>query len=171
VVKNSNTVYYSSFNLPVKIIRPFNTFGPRQSPRALIPTVITQAMRGNLVLLGNLNTTRDYTYVKDTCGAYLELAKSNKLFGQPVNVGISKEIKISYIASTIINKINPQAKIKIARIRTRPLKSEVMRLVCDSKLLKKYTNWKPEYSFNSGLKETIDWFKGNSVTGSNIYQI
>lgn len=163
--------YFSSFNLPVKIIRPFNAFGPRQSPRALIPTIITQAMRGNKILLGNLNTTRDYTYVKDTCRAYLELAKSNKLFGKPANVGVSKEIKTKDIASSIIQQINQKAKIKVTRIRTRPSKSEVMRLVCDSQLFKNHTNWKPKYSFDFGLKETIDWFKNHAGSSPNIYHI
>lgn len=153
--------YYHSFNLPVKIIRPFNAYGPRQSHRALIPTIILQASRSNKVRLGNIKTSRDFTYVKDTCNAFIELAKSKKLFGQPVNIGTNVEIKTSHIANSIISKINPHAKIKISKFRTRPKSSEVFRLVCDSKLFKKNTNWKPKYSFDRGLEETIDWFKKN----------
>tara|TARA_B100001564_G_C20605405_1_gene654883 strand:+ start:136 stop:1110 length:975 start_codon:yes stop_codon:yes gene_type:complete len=152
--------YYHSFDLPIKIIRPFNTFGPRQSHRALIPTIILQASRSKEIHLGNINTTRDFTYVEDTCNAFLELSKS-KLFGRPVNVGTNTEIKTSKVAESIIKIVNPKARIKISKSRTRPTSSEVHRLVCNYNLLKKNTNWKPQYSFNEGLKETIKWFKSN----------
>ncbi len=152
--------YYHSFDLPIKIIRPFNTFGPRQSHRALIPTIILQASRSKEIHLGNINTTRDFTYVEDTCNAFLELSKS-KLFGRPVNVGTNTEIKTNKVAESIIKIVNPKAKIKISKFRTRPTSSEVHRLVCNYNLLKKNTNWKPQYSFNEGLKETIKWFKNN----------
>ena len=154
--------YFHSFDLPIKIIRPFNTFGPRQSHRALIPTIILQASRSNFVQLGNISTTRDFTYVKDTCNAFLELAKSNKLFGRPVNVGTNTELKTSDVANSIIKLINPKAKIKISKFRTRPNASEVHRLVCNYNILKNNTKWRPKYSFEKGIKETIDWFNNNA---------
>ena len=104
--------YWRSFKLPVKIIRPFNTFGPRQSNRAVIPTIINQALKNKNISLGNVKTTRDYTYVTDICEAYLEIIKSKKIFGEPINVGSNNEFKIENIAKKIIKKINPNLKIK-----------------------------------------------------------
>ena len=151
--------YYRSFGLPVKIIRPFNTFGPRQSARAVIPTIITQALLKNKIKIGNLNATRDFLYVEDLCLAYEEVLKSNKLFGEVVNVGVDSEISIK----DLILKISKILKIKLIPIvekqRVRPQKSEVFRLKCDNKKIKNTTNWKPKYKIDKGLIKLIEWIK------------
>ena len=153
--------YWRSFKLPVKIIRPFNTFGPRQSNRAVIPTIINQALKNKNISLGNIKTTRDYTYVTDICEAYLEIIKSKKIFGEPINVGSNNEFKIENIAKKIIKKINPNLKIKIDKKRVRPNDSEVDRLKCDNRLITRKTNWKPRIKFEEGLEKTIKWIRNN----------
>tara|TARA_Y100000590_G_C15683620_1_gene1000753 strand:+ start:117 stop:1091 length:975 start_codon:yes stop_codon:yes gene_type:complete len=165
--------YWNSFKLPVKIIRPFNTFGPRQSGRAVIPSIILQALHNKKEInLGNINTTRDLTYVLDTCHAYFEMLKNKNLFGIPVNVGSKNEYKIKDIAKKIILKINPKLKIKLDKQRIRPINSEVQRLVCGNKLILNKTNWKPKTSFNKGLDNTIEWFKKfRYLFKNNIYHI
>jgi len=165
--------YWNSFKLPLKIIRPFNTYGPRQSSRAVIPTIIIQAMSGKKeIKLGNISPTRDYTYVGDTCKAYLEISKSKDFFGKVVNVGSNNEHKIEDVAKKIISKINPEAKIFSDKSRVRPENSEVDRLVCDNKLILNKTNWKPSVSFDKGLDLTIDWFKNfKNLFTHDIYHI
>ena len=153
--------YWRSFGTPVKIIRPFNTYGPRQSLRAVIPSIISQALNGKIIKLGNVETTRDYTYVTDLCKAFLEILKIKKFYGEPINVGTKKEYKIKDIAKLIINKINPKIKIIIDEKRLRPKLSEVERLKCDNSLIQKKTKWKPKVNFNEGLAETIEWMKNN----------
>lgn len=153
--------YWRSFGTPVKIIRPFNTYGPRQSLRAVIPSIISQALNGKIIKLGNVETTRDYTYVTDLCNAFLEILKIKKFYGEPINVGTKKEYKIKDIAKLIINKINPKIKIIIDEKRLRPKLSEVERLKCDNSLIQKKTKWKPKVNFNEGLAETIEWMKNN----------
>jgi len=151
--------YYRSFGLPVKIIRPFNTFGPRQSARAVIPTIITQALLNNKIKIGNLNATRDFLYVEDLCSAYEKILKSNKLLGEVVNVGVDSEISIK----KLIFKISKILKIKLTPVvekkRVRPQNSEVFRLKCDNKKIKRITNWKPKYKIDKGLKKLIEWLK------------
>ena len=151
--------YYRSFGLPVKIIRPFNTFGPRQSARAVIPSIITQALSKNKIKIGNLNTTRDFLYVEDLCVAYEKILKSKKLLGQVTNVGVDSEISIK----KLISKISKILKIKLIPVvekkRVRPQKSEVLRLKCDNTKIKKMTNWKPKYEIDEGLKKLIKWIK------------
>ena len=151
--------YYRSFGLPVKIIRPFNTFGPRQSARAVIPTIITQALSKNKIKIGNLNTTRDFLYVEDLCAAYEKILKSNKLLGEVTNVGVDSEISIK----NLILKISKILKIKLIPVvekkRVRPKKSEVLRLKCDNTKIKKMTNWKPKYEIDEGLSKLIKWIK------------
>ena len=131
--------YYRSFGLPVKIIRPFNTFGPRQSARAVIPSIITQALSKNKIKIGNLNTTRDFLYVEDLCAAYEKILKSKKLLGEVTNVGVDSEISIK----NLILKISKILKIKLIPVvekkRVRPQKSEVLRLKCDSTKIKRKT--------------------------------
>lgn len=164
--------YWDSFQLPVKIIRPFNTFGPKQSSRAVIPLIINQVLNNKkFIKLGNTNTSRDLTYVKDTCLAYLALLKTQKLFGQPVNVGSKNEYKIMDIAKKIITKINPKIKILKDKKRMRPLKSEVNRLVCNNNLILKNTTWRPKTNFNKGLDLTINWFKKNNFNFTDKYHI
>tara|TARA_A100001011_G_scaffold207387_1_gene215608 strand:- start:254 stop:1231 length:978 start_codon:yes stop_codon:yes gene_type:complete len=164
--------YWRSYKLPVKIIRPFNTFGPRQSSRAVIPSIITQALNNKTIKLGNINTSRDFTYVTDVCDAYYEMLKIKNLFGEPVNVGSNKEYKIRDIAKKIIKKVNPKIKIKIEKKRIRPLQSEVDRLRCDNKLIIKKSKWRPKISFEEGLKKTIHWIKSKDFSEpSDIYRI
>lgn len=151
--------FYRSFNLPVAIVRPFNTYGPRQSARAIIPTLITQLLSGTKeIKLGALHPTRDFTYVKDTVEAFLAIARSERTVGQEVNIANQEEISIATLAKALIRLINPQAKIKTDTQRLRPKRSEVERLLGDSSKLRRLTGWKPRYSFEQGLKETIDWF-------------
>ncbi len=153
--------YYNSFNLPVKIIRPFNTFGPRQSLRAIIPTILFQMMQSNnsVIKLGNTKITRDFTYVEDLCSAYSELIKSKKALGQVVNVGSNNEISIEKIISKASKILNKKFKIKKDKKRIRPKNSEVYRLKCNNSKLKKLTSWKVLNNFELGLKKTLVWIK------------
>lgn len=152
--------FYRSFNLPVTIVRPFNTYGPRQSARAVIPTIITQLMAGKSeIKLGAIHPTRDLLFVKDTANGFIEIAKSDKTIGQEVNIATSSEITIGDLAQKIINQINPDAKIVTDEIRLRPDKSEVERLFGSNEKIKQLTNWKQQTSLDEGLKITIDWFK------------
>lgn len=151
--------YFRSFNLPVKIVRPFNTYGPRQSARAIIPTIITQILSGKKkIKLGNLNPTRDLTFVKDTANGFLEIAKSDKLYGEITNIGMNEEISVGKLAALIIKLMGEKVEILQDEIRIRPDKSEVERLFCDNSKITDKTNWKPKYTLQMGLKETIDWF-------------
>ena len=152
--------FYRSFNLPVTIARPFNTYGPRQSARAVIPTIITQLLSGkNEIKLGDLIPTRDLLFVKDTVAGFLAIAGSDDLIGHEVNIATQSEISIGDLANELIQQINPNATILTDEVRIRPEKSEVFRLFGSNEKLMKFTNWKPEYSLSSGLRETIDWFK------------
>ncbi|PPR48333.1 MAG: dTDP-glucose 4,6-dehydratase [Alphaproteobacteria bacterium MarineAlpha5_Bin8] len=154
--------YYRSFDLPIKIIRPFNTFGPRQSSRAIIPTIVNQTLsKKNKIKVGNISPTRDFTYVEDTCSAFLEVLKNEKLFGEIVNVGSNNEISIKNIINLVFDKLDINKKIEIVKLRKRPNKSEVDRLVCDNTKIIKNTNWKPKINFDEGLLKTIDWLKNN----------
>jgi dTDP-glucose 4,6-dehydratase len=154
--------FYRSFELPVTIVRPFNTFGPRQSARAVIPTIITQLQNGFAeIKLGDLTPTRDFVYVKDTANGFIEIAKSEKTIGQEMNIATQSEISIGDLAAEIIRQINPKAKIVCDEQRIRPEKSEVNRLFGSNKKILELTNWKLKYSFEAGLKETIDWFGKN----------
>ena len=151
--------FFRSFNLPVTIVRPFNTFGPRQSARAVIPTIITQLLAGNTqIKLGALNPTRDLLYVKDTVKAFVEIAKSDKTIGQEINIATQQEISIGDLAQNLINIINPKATIVSDDIRLRPEKSEVERLLGSAEKIKALTNWKPTFDLKTGLQETIKWF-------------
>lgn len=151
--------FFRSFELPVSIVRPFNTFGPRQSARAVIPTIISQLLNGiEKIILGDLTPIRDFVYVKDTVNGFIEIAKSQKTIGEEINIATQSEISIGDLAQNIINIINPQAKIICDKQRIRPEKSEVKRLCGSNEKLKKLTNWQQMYSLKDGLKETIDWF-------------
>ena len=154
--------YYRSFDLPVKIVRPFNTYGPRQSARAVIPTIVSQIQsRRNKIKIGNISPTRDLTFVKDTCTAFIKIYKSNGLFGEVTNIGMNDEISIDDLADKIAKLMGEDIKILLDNNRVRPVKSEVERLRCDNSKLLKYTNWTPEFTLESGLKETIDWMEIN----------
>jgi dTDP-glucose 4,6-dehydratase len=165
--------FYRSFNLPVKIVRPFNTYGPRQSARAIIPTVISQLLSGKeKISLGNLTPTRDLTYIKDTCKGFLEIFKSKNLFGEVTNIGMGQEISVSDLIRKIIELMSVKAKIEEDTIRVRPKNSEVERLLCDNNKLIKNTNWKPEYDLDKGIHETIDWLKSNiDLYKPDIYNV
>ena len=151
--------FYSSFNLPVTIVRPFNTFGPRQSARAVIPTIITQLLEGKTeIKLGALHPTRDLLFVKDTANGFIEIAKSDKTIGEEINIATQHEISIQDLAQLLIDTINPKAKIISDDVRFRPEKSEVERLLGSADKIKSLTNWQPKYSLHEGLKQTIEWF-------------
>lgn len=152
--------FYRSFGLPVIIARPFNTYGPRQSARAVIPTIITQLLSGSKeVKLGSILPTRDLNYVQDICRGFLALGRCDEAVGREINIGSGQEISIGGLAKTIISIINPKAKIVSEDLRKRPEKSEVERLICNNSLIHKLTGWKPEVSLKDGLIKTIDWFK------------
>jgi NAD dependent epimerase/dehydratase len=151
--------FFRSFNLPLTIVRPFNTFGPRQSARAVIPTIITQLLAGKTeIKLGALHPTRDLVFVKDTVNGFVEIAKSDSLIGHEVNIATQSEITVGDLALKLIELINPNAKIISDDIRLRPEKSEVERLFGSNEKLKAHTSWNQRYSFDESLKETIDWF-------------
>ncbi|MGZ3776600.1 MAG: GDP-mannose 4,6-dehydratase, partial [Mucilaginibacter sp.] len=152
--------FYRSFNVPVTVVRPFNTFGPRQSARAIIPTIITQLLDGKEeIKLGDLTPTRDLLYVKDTVNGFVEIAKSDVLIGQECNIATQSEISIGDLAHELIRQINPQASIKEDKDRLRPEKSEVFRLYGSNEKIKKHTNWTQQFTFQQGLSETVEWFK------------
>lgn len=165
--------YYRSFELPVKIVRPFNTYGPRQSARAIIPTVITQLLNGkNKIKLGNLSPTRDLTFVKDTCKGFFEIFKSDKLIGEITNIGMSSEISIGDLVDKIATLIGKRVEIITEEERIRPDKSEVERLYCSNKKLIENTNWKSDYDLDKGLSETIEWLKNNLTSYKHeIYNV
>ena len=154
--------FYRSFNMPITIVRPFNTYGPRQSARAVIPTIITQLLAGKEeIRLGSLTPTRDFNYVKDTANGFIEIEKSDKTIGEEINIATQQEISIKQLAEELIRQINPKAKIVCDEQRLRPEKSEVNRLLGSNEKIKKLTNWKPQYTFEQGLAETIDFFRHN----------
>lgn len=152
--------FYRSFDLPVTIVRPFNTYGPRQSARAVIPTIITQLLNGiSEIKLGDISPTRDLLYVKDTVEGFIKIAESDLLIGQEVNIATQSEISVGDLAKILINQINPNAIIISDDIRLRPVKSEVFRLFGSNEKIKSMTKWKQNYSLDDGLKETVEWFR------------
>lgn len=155
--------YFSSFNLPVTILRPFNTFGPRQSNRAIIPTIITQiANFRKKIKLGNLTTTRDYTYIDDTVMGFVNCISSNDINGKTINLGTGNEYSGEQVLKIISNLMKINTSYKQDNKRFRPIKSEVHRLVSDNKLAKKLIKWKPQYAgkkgFETALTKTINWY-------------
>lgn len=167
--------FYRSFNLPVTIVRPFNTFGPRQSARAIIPTIISQLLNNQIeIKLGDLSPTRDFVYVKDTVEAFIKIADTDKTIGHEVNIASETEISIKDLTNILILNINPNAKIIEDKLRLRPKKSEVFRLYGSNKKLTTYTNWKQNYLFEDAIKETIKWFSNSenlNLYKSNIYNV
>ncbi len=154
--------FYRSFDMPITIVRPFNTYGPRQSARAVIPTIITQLLVGKEEIeLGALSPTRDFNYVKDTADGFIEIAQSDKTIGQEINIATQQEISIGQIAEELIRQINPNAKVICDEQRLRPEKSEVNRLLGSNEKIKRLTNWTPKYNLEQGLAETIEFFKHN----------
>jgi NAD dependent epimerase/dehydratase len=154
--------FYKSFNLPVATIRPFNTYGPRQSARAVIPTIISQILSGKTeIKLGSLTPTRDFNYVKDTAEAFIKIAESDKTVGEVINAGSNHEISIGDLVNKIIKISKKDVKILCDEERLRPDKSEVNRLWADNKKIIALTGWTPKYTLGDGLLETIDWIKVN----------
>lgn len=152
--------FFRSFATPVTIVRPFNTYGPRQSARAIIPTVITQLLSGHEeIQLGSLHPTRDLVYVKDTIAGFLALANCPAAIGEEVNIATGCEISIGDLAQTLIAMIRPQARIVTKEERLRPVASEVERLLGSPEKLLQLTGWKPDRSLSQGLASTIAWFR------------
>ncbi len=171
--------FYRSFKLPVTIIRPFNTFGPRQSARAIIPTIITQILqKKNIVKLGNLTPTRDFTYIEDTVDAFYNTIKANKIAGEVINIGNNFEISIKGILEIFKKDFGYNFKVRTDKKRLRTKSSEVYRLLASNKKAKKILKWLPKYSaekgFKEGLKKTINWLgqtKNLKYYKSDIYNI
>lgn len=165
--------FYRSFNMPITIVRPFNTYGPRQSARAVIPTIITQLLSGQEeIKLGSLTPTRDFNYVKDTAQGFIEIAKSERTIGEEINIATQTEISIGDLTTEIMKQINPNAKIICEEERLRPENSEVNRLLGANSKIKELTNWRPQYSFSKGIEETIDWMRSNLKSyKTDIYNI
>lgn len=154
--------YYRSFELPVTIIRPFNTYGPRQSARAIIPTIISQILAGkNQIKLGNLTPTRDLNYVKDTANGFITVGLHENTVGEVVNVGSGREISIGNLVHLISDLVGQKVEIVQDGQRIRPKNSEVERLLCDASKAKRLTGWEPKYSLEEGLRLTIEWIKEN----------
>jgi NAD dependent epimerase/dehydratase len=164
--------FYRSYELPVAIIRPFNTYGPRQSARAVIPTIITQALTGNSVSLGSTTPTRDLTYVEDTAMGFIKVAESSEAIGEVINIGSGTEISIGELAKKIISIIGKDIKILQDKDRIRPKASEVERLLADVTKAEKLLKWKPQFSLEEGLKRTIDWIEKHlKLYKANMYVI
>lgn len=165
--------FYRSFDMPISIVRPFNTYGPRQSARAVIPTIITQLLAGKQeIKLGSLTPTRDFNYVKDTANGFIEISKSDKTIGEEINIATQQEISIGDLANEVINQINPNARIICEEERLRPEKSEVNRLLGSNAKIKELTNWAPDYTFKEGIQETIKWIRKNMDSyKADIYNI
>lgn len=167
--------FYRSFGTPVTIVRPFNTYGPRQSARAVIPTIITQLLSGTeAIKLGSLHPTRDFNFVKDIVRGFIAIAACEKAIGEEINIASQHEIAIGEIARILINEINPSARILSEDQRLRPEKSEVNRLFGDNTKIKGLTGWQPEYTLSQGLKETVEWFKADDNLlryKSDIYNV
>lgn len=151
--------FFNAFNLPVTIARPFNTYGPRQSARAVIPTIITQIMSGKKqIKLGDVTPTRDFNYVLDTCRGFLELARCDDAIGETVNIGSNYEISVGDTLSLIRELMGSNVEFLADEERIRPEKSEVFRLWCDNTKIHCMTGYKPDFDIRTGLKATIDWF-------------
>jgi NAD dependent epimerase/dehydratase len=165
--------YYKSFNLPVKIIRPFNTFGPRQSSRAVIPRIIIQCLnkKNKKLILGSLKPTRDFNFVEDTCEAYFDILKNKELIGKTINVGSNTNISIENIAKKIMQLTRRKLNFIENKQIIRPKLSEVDNLQCDNKKIKNLTNWKPRIKLDNGLKKTIKWIRDNYSEYSEKYEI
>lgn len=165
--------FYRSFDMPITIVRPFNTYGPRQSARAVIPTIISQLMAGkDEIHLGSLTPTRDFNYVKDTVNGFYEIARTDKTIGEEINIATQQEISIGRLAEEIIKQINPDAKIICEKERLRPDNSEVNRLLGSNEKIQKLTEWRVQYSLEDGIKETIEWVRNNlGKYKTDIYNI
>lgn len=165
--------FYKSFNMPIATIRPFNTYGPRQSARAVIPTIISQILSGKTeIKLGSLTPTRDFNYVKDTAEAFIKIAESDKTIGEVINASSNYEISIGNLVKKIITLSGKDVKIICDEDRLRPENSEVNRLWGDNTKVKEITEWSPKYSLDKGLLETIQWIQNNmNYFKTDIYNV
>lgn len=165
--------FYRSFNMPISIVRPFNTYGPRQSARAVIPTIISQLLSGKEeIKLGSLTPTRDFNYVKDTVAGFIAVAESDETIGEEINIATQQEISIGELANEIIRQINPNARIICDEQRLRPEKSEVNRLLGSNEKIKRLTDWSPQYTLAQGIQNTISWIKDNiQYYKSDLYNL
>jgi len=165
--------FHKSFNMPIATIRPFNTYGPRQSARAVIPTIISQIFAGKKeIKLGSLTPTRDFNFVKDTAEAFVKIAESDKTIGEVINAGSNYEITIGDTVKKIISIMGKDVKIICDDERLRPENSEVNRLWADNTKIKELTGWKPNYSIDKGLEETVAWIKNNmQYFKTDIYNV
>ena len=153
--------YYLSFGLPIAILRPFNTFGPRQSLRAIIPTIISQAMGDQKIRLGNIRPRRDFLFVKDTVRGFIQLGKCEEAVGKVVNIGTGTDISVEALVTKILNLTGKRGEIEVEDQRIRPEKSEVMQLLSDTRLAQKLFQWAPRYTLEEGLRETMEWYQKN----------
>jgi NAD dependent epimerase/dehydratase len=164
--------YYYSFDLPVSIIRPFNTYGPRQSARAVIPTIISQGLASDTISLGLLTPIRDFNYVDDTVEGFIKVAESPKTIGEILNIGSGIAVTIEEVAKTIIKLLGNNKKIIIENKRHRPIRSEVMKLICDNRKAKDMIGWEPKVSLEEGLQQTIDYIQNHLLRYKpNIYNL
>ena len=164
--------FHRSFEVPLTIIRPFNTFGPRQSARAVIPTIIVQTLTKERILLGSLHPTRDYTYIDDIVEAFVKAAESSSLPGEVINIGSNFEISIGDIAKKVTAMVGKNIGVVTDSKRTRPEKSEVERLWCDNSKAKRLLGWQPKIGFDEGLERTIKWISDNlSLYKSELYNV
>lgn len=165
--------FYRSFNSPITIVRPFNTYGPRQSARAVIPTIISQLLAGKETIeLGSLTPTRDFNYVKDTANGFIKIAESQKTIGEEINIATGTEISVGRLAEELIKQINPKAEIQCDEQRLRPEKSEVNRLLGSNEKIKRLTSWEPNYSFEQGIALTIAFIRDNmDKYKTNVYNV
>lgn len=165
--------YHRSFGLPVKIVRPFNTYGPRQSARAIIPTIVTQILTGKKAIkLGNIHPTRDLTFVKDTAAGFLAIAKTDQLDGEVTNIGMNEEISMGDLAKKIMEIMASKVEIITEGERVRPDTSEVERLKCDNSKIQQFTDWRPDYNLDKGIRETVEFIETNLESyKADIYNV
>ena len=149
--------FHAAYGLPVVILRPFNAYGPRQSARAVIPTIVSQALTASTVRLGNLEATRDFTFVEDTVSAFVRAGEAQEAVGSIINVGSESEISIRDLANKILSLAGRAAVLEVEHVRERPTKSEVRRLLSDSSLAHSLLGWRPQWSLDTGLRVTIEW--------------
>lgn len=153
--------YYRSYGLRVMTVRPFNTYGPRQSARAVIPTIITQALTSDCIHLGNLQARRDFTFVRDTVAGFLKAADADGVLGREINLGTGVDIGIGELAERIIAITGREVEITTDAERMRPEQSEVMRLLSDNRLAHRALAWQPDWSLDEGLRETVAWIRAH----------
>ena len=164
--------FHLSFNLPVVIVRPFNTFGPRQSARAVIPTIVTQALSQSAITLGNIEPTRDLNYVSDTVNGFVKAAESPQAVGEVINLGTGREISIGQLAETILQMMGKRLPVVNEAQRVRPKGSEVDRLCADNSKARDLLGWEPQYTLEDGLARTIEWITENHEQyRSNVYAV